>query len=298
MAIDIVARGLATQLVGPDGKISTKKMPTLNGTSGLSGFTSIGKLTDPAMVEGKTSEEILLMMLYGVINPTLTAPSLDIALNDVQLIVGRESVIEGALTFDRGKIEPAYGTSGYRAGLPTSFTIANQESATNDTVYNFSFTLTPIAGDNVINYSVNYSAGEQPLNSIGSAVGEPLAAGSLSGNITLQAVYPLYSETGEDLDFIWFEEDDGEGYMSTFTSEASGKKQSFAVHSEVKVIGIKSYNTLTKSWEWLGGTAAVSLTHFDTSVSEDGYVTYIHNQPASGKRELRIYVGGMNNGKI
>ena len=222
MAIDIVARGLATQLIGPDGKISTKKMPTLNGTSGLSGFTSIGKLTDPAMVEGKTSEEILLMMLYGVINPTLTAPSLDIALNDIQLIVGRESVIEGALTFDRGKIEPAYGTSGYRAGLPTSFTIANQESATNDTVYNFSFTLTPIAGDNVINYSVNYSAGEQPLNSIGSAVDQPLVAGSLSGNITLRAVYPLYSATGEDLDFTWFKDEDGEGYLSTFASEASG----------------------------------------------------------------------------
>ena len=60
MAIDIIARGLATSLVGPDGKIASDKMPTLSGTEGLTGFYPLGKLTDPSLVEGKTAEEILV----------------------------------------------------------------------------------------------------------------------------------------------------------------------------------------------------------------------------------------------
>ena len=91
MAIDIIARGLATSLVGSDGKISSDKMPTLQGTSELTGFTSIGKLTDPSLIEGKTAEEILLMMLYGVVSPTLTEPKLSISLSEdsLPLVIGR-----------------------------------------------------------------------------------------------------------------------------------------------------------------------------------------------------------------
>jgi hypothetical protein len=127
MAIDNVARGLASSLVGADGKIAGDKMPTLTGTSDLTGFFPVGKLTDSSLVEGKTAEEILLMMLFGVVNPVLTAPKLSIALsadNEVP-IIGRPSVIRGSLAFDRGKIDPAYGTSGYRAGEAISYSIGD-----------------------------------------------------------------------------------------------------------------------------------------------------------------------------
>ena len=92
MAIDIIARGLATSLIGSDGKIDAGKMPVVSGTSELQGFTSIGKLTDASMVEGKTAEELLLMMLFGIVNPTLTGPSFSAVLNDDNgaLIIGRE----------------------------------------------------------------------------------------------------------------------------------------------------------------------------------------------------------------
>lgn len=292
MAIDIIARGLAAQLIGPDGRVLSKKMPTLTGTSDLSGFTPIGHLTDASMVEGKTAEEILLTILYGVVNPTLTAPSVSITLNEGLdiLIIGRESRVEGVLTFDRGKIDPAYGTSGYRAGLPTAYTINNETTAASDLTYNFSFVFTPTQSENTIVYSVSYEEGEQPLNSIGSAVGEPLAAGSIGGNITLTAVYPLLDANGADYEFTWFEANDGSGYLATFASEGSGIKQAFAVSSELTVIGVKGFNVLTQQWEWLGGNAERSLTHFDVSITDDGNVLYTHNQPATGKRELRIYV--------
>jgi hypothetical protein len=181
MAIDVIARGLATSLVGADGKVSADKMPTLTGTGDLSGFTSIGKLTDPTLVEGKTAEEILLMMLYGVVSPTLTAPSLKIALSDdmAQPIIGRPSLLKGALTFDRGKIDPAYGTSGYRAGLPNGYSIGDVEVESNATSYDFSIEVTPTTDTIALNYSVSYAAGEQPLDSIGRPFDKPLNSGTM-----------------------------------------------------------------------------------------------------------------------
>ena len=158
MAIDIIARGLATSLVGSDGKISSEKMPVLSGTSDLSGFTSIGKLTDPSLVEGKTAEEILLMMLYGVVSPTLTNPSLSIAFNEdsFPLVIGRESLLKGTLTFDRGKIEPAYGTSGYRAGALSYYTINDNLNTLSD----FELLVVPTSTEFQVICEAHYEQGE------------------------------------------------------------------------------------------------------------------------------------------
>lgn len=300
MAIDIIARGLATSLLGSDGKISSSKMPTLQGTSELTGFYPLGKLTDPSLIEGRTVEEILLMMLFGVVNPAYTAPGLTISLDQesLPLIVGRPSVLKGALHFDRGSIDPAYGTSGYRAGVATSYSINGETYESSDSKYEFELTLTPSAGDMLIEYNVQYAEGEQPLNSIGQPVDSPLAAGAITGSITVPTVYMLYNSGAEEVEFTWFEEDDGEGYMSTFASEGSGIQQSFAIAKDVTVIGIKAFDVMTQQWTWLGGqTAAVSLTHFDTTIisgeslgEATDYILYTHNQPASGERELRIYV--------
>lgn len=299
MAIDIIARGLATSLLGSNGKIASDKMPTLEGTSGLEGFYPLGKLTDPSLIEGKTSEEILLMMLFGVVSPTLTAPSLSIELNTkAPLIIGRETQLEGALVFDRGTIDPAYGTSGFRAGLPTSFAIADELIETTSTTCNFNFSFIPTNAENKILYSVAYAEGEQPLNSIGQEVDSPLPAGLLSDTLTISAIYPIYCDEGKELEFEWFEDEDGEGYASVFEYETNDNRQSFAVSTELEVVGVKSFDQLTQQWIWLGGeTAEVSLTHFDTTTVKGeslgettDYVLYTHNYLLVGDRELRIYV--------
>lgn len=299
MAIDIIARGLATSLLGSNGKIASDKMPTIEGTSDLEGFYPLGKLTDPSLIEGKTTEEILLMMLFGVVSPTLTAPSLSIELSTkTPLLIGRESTLEGALVFDRGSISPAYGTSGFRAGLPTSFLIADELIETTDTTCNFKVSITPTSSENKITYSVAYAEGEQPLNSIGQSVDSPLPAGLISGVLEVAAVYPIYCDEGNMLDFEWFEDEDGEGYMSFFDYETKDDRQAFAVSNALTVIGVKSFDELTQQWTWLGGeTAEVSLTHFDTTTvtgeslgETTDYTLYTHNYYLVGDRELRVYV--------
>jgi hypothetical protein len=133
MAIDIIARGLATSLLGSDGRVSSDKMPVISGVLGTEGFTPIGNLTDPSQIEGKTVEEILLMMLFGAVNPTFTSPDLTIELaSEATAIVGRQTSISGKLIFNRGAITPPYGTSGFRAGAPIAFTVGDEELIATD----------------------------------------------------------------------------------------------------------------------------------------------------------------------
>lgn len=298
MAIDIIARGLATSLIGADGKVDSSKMPVLGEVPEGTTFYPVGQLSNPDLVAGKTAEEILLMMLYGIVTPTLTEPSLNIALSadNEQLIIGRPTVLKGALTFSRGKIDPAFGTSGYRAGAPIAYYINGEEVTANGNSYDFELEVTPTDSEFVINCSVKYGAGEQPVNSIGQPFGAPLAAGSIASSVALTAAQPIYNDEGEHLEFIWFkdEEEDGQGYQVAFLAETASSKQHFMLLDDVTVIGIKSFDPMTQQWTWLGGkTAAVSLTHFDVTVvtNENGdYLLYTHNQPRTGARELRIYV--------
>ena len=82
----------------------------------------------------------------------------------------------------------------------------------------------------------------------------------------MNALYQLYSAEGELLDFTYFKEKDGQGYLTTLSSESGGIKQSFAVAEGVTVVGVKQYDMITSSWSWIGGSAQASLETFDTTV--------------------------------
>lgn len=298
MAIDIVARGLATSLIGSDGKIASDKMPVMDLISNTADFRPVGNITDPASIAGKTAEEVLLMMLFGVVNPTFTDPSLAVELSsDAVGIVGRETSLQGALKFDRGSITPAYGTSGFRAGLPTSYTIDSQSFETSATEYAFNITFTPTFGSNIISFAVNYARGEQPKNSVGEDYELPLPAGALSKSIVIQGVYQLYDAQGNEIPFELIQDEDGLAYVSVYASEGSGTKQSFSIASDVTVIGVKQFNTMTQQWDWINGSAEASLQTFDTTIvagetlgESVDYTLYTHNGSARGERELRVYI--------
>ena len=128
------------------------------------------------------------------------------------------------------------------------------------------------------------------MNSIGKPVDAPYAAGIIFHTLYLSAVYPLLDAQGNDLEFTWFEVNDGEGYESTFASEGSGTKQSFALPNTVNVIGIKAYDSLTKEWSWLGGEEAIDSLDYFTKSEEGNLQVFVHNRAKVGERELRIYI--------
>lgn len=295
MAIDIIARGLAASLVDKNGKIANDKLPTLD-VNGLSGFFPIGKLTSIEDLQGKTAEEVLLTMFFGITNPTFTNPTLQIVCDESNkvLIAGKENIISGNLVFNRGTINPAYGTSGYRAGAATEYKINNQILESNA----FSISLIPNYGENSITATVSYAQGEQPLNSVGENYDSPYPAGQISAVLDLQAVYPIYNGQQEELDFDWFADDSGEAYKIVVPSEQqTGLKQSFAINNNISLIGIKQYNIMSQQWEWIGGTAQASITTFDESlinIDNVNYKCYTNNDADTAARELLIFVQGVN----
>lgn len=298
MAIDIIARGLATSLIGSDGKIASDKLPVFGEVTSTAGFIPIGGVTDPSQITGKTAEEVVLMMLFGIVTPTLTMPSLSIKLSSsATVIAGRETEISGVIHFDRGSIVPALSTSGFRAGAPVSYTINGNYYETDEVDMPFVLNYIPTLGENKILYSVNYSQGEQPVDSLGAPVGAPLPAGTITQTLVINGLYQLYNAEGEPIDFTYFEESDGQGYLTTMLSESSGTKQSFAVAEGITVVGVKQFDMMTQQWGWIGGSAEASLRTFDATIITGeslnepiDFVCYTHNGSDRGARELRIYV--------
>lgn len=290
MAIDIVARGLALSVLGADGKVSADKMPTFTIPSGEGvEFTPVGALTDVNWIKGRTAEEILQAILFGLVYPTLTEPEFNIEItSDTTIIAGVSTVIEGVLHFNRGEIIAADGSSTPRTGAATQYMVQGAEQENTGTDVPFSVTLTLDIGTHELIAQVTFEEGAQPVDSLGNPYSEPYAAGYLMTAAYLTAISNLTDALGNALTFTYFDDETGTGYQTVAASESTGVKQSFAVDVSTPILGIKQLNPITQSWEWIGGTAAASLKTF-TIVEEEGIITYTHNGSAAGTRELQLY---------
>lgn len=294
MAIDIIARGLASSILGEDGKISSEKLPTITPPDGAQ-FFPIGALTDQSQIAGKTAEEILLMALFGIVTPTFTNPSFSGKISPLVAIVDELTEFRGTLNFNRGAISPAYGTSGFRSGAATSYEV-NGEIFTDPS---YSIMFTPVQGANKIMCTVHYAEGEQPLDSAGKPYSTPYPAGSITIALTINGAHQLYNAQGEKVEFQYSVDEDGYSYYLTTLKQETfgGVKQSFALPKSVKVIGVQQYDIISNSWQWIGGTPEASLETFDTTIitgdsldKKEDYVGYIHNGSKTGEREVRIFI--------
>tara|TARA_R110002012_G_scaffold306627_2_gene511459 strand:+ start:350 stop:1717 length:1368 start_codon:yes stop_codon:yes gene_type:complete len=161
---------------------------------------------------GKSFQEMMDLMLYPTLFPSLTNPSLqsvNLTPNGFQII--GKLLTAGNLTlsctFNQGSINPQYTTAtNKRSGLPNTYNYTSPASAfvtsvsttaLSNTVANTS-TYTVTAGTNSFSVSVNYDIGPQPKNSVGGDFDNPLAAGfnppgSTSRSIT--GVFPVFATT-------------------------------------------------------------------------------------------------------
>ena len=169
---------------------------------------TVGGVTAGTDLTGKTSNEILEEILVPVLNPTLSNPSngfSDDATNTQEVGV-TAGTINFTATFNRGSISPDYGTSGFRSGLPNNYNYGdngNVDQSLPADVASTSLTdnqaLTDVViqeGSNTWNSSVDYDAGEQPLDSQGGNFGSPLAAGTTgTQSTTITGIYPYFYGT-------------------------------------------------------------------------------------------------------
>ena len=150
---------------------------------------------------GTTYDELWAELLSPTLYPTLTAPSATMtATGDKLLEKGSTLETTMTITFDRGSISPAYGTSGYRSGAASSYSLNSGAAQAGNT-----FVVTVTESTTSYQASVNYAAGEQPKDSSGDDYGEPLAAGSAATNIInyefVDALWNAKHEPFEDPDF-------------------------------------------------------------------------------------------------
>lgn len=195
-----------------DEEIITKKYVDDQIISGTSGITydlsspaavEVGGITAGTVLTGKTSNELLEEILVPTLFPTFTTPDNGIsgAAPTTQEVGATSPDFTVTATFDRGTIDPAYGTSGFRSGLPNTYTFTGSQlpastSTTSLSVDNDVTAHTITLGTNNWAATVSYDAGEQPLDSEGGNYDSPLGASTTGSKATeITGLYPYFYGT-------------------------------------------------------------------------------------------------------
>jgi hypothetical protein len=247
-------------------------------------------------------------LLYPELFPSLTNPSSTFALAQAGLHEVGEllAALNFSAAFNRGSIAPPYGTSGFRSGLPntyhytgTGLPAAVGSVALTDLEAVLAYTIL-IGGQSWTSF-VSYDAGEQPLSSKGNPFGVPLPAGNTAASsVTITGVYPYFATT---VDITTLTKQPlasmSSAYVQTnmVAEDDLGNKQTADFPLVWSAItGIQFYNTVSATWEWIGGSKANSLLTFTTSATTHSiqgniinYTRYTQNGTKTGSRQLRWY---------
>lgn len=189
-------------------KDSSFDTPNLKGsgasdlTADLTTAIAVGGINSGTTYEAGTPLETLFRdLLEPTLYPSFTAPSasLSYGASTYYAVGGTVSALQATVTLNRGAINPAYGTNGYRAGTATGFSISTSgadteytASSDNSGVFNVSALTRATKGTIVITGTANYNAGEQPKDSKGNNYNSALPAGSVTASKTLTFIQPYY----------------------------------------------------------------------------------------------------------
>ena len=282
---------------------------------------------------GKSFQEMMDLMLYPTLFPSLSPPFSGLTLTTTPNIAGtlREigtvydaisSTINLSSTFNRGSINPAYGTNGFRSGLPNAYnytgpgSVPSPQSSTispNNTSTSATYTIIP--GNQSWQSSVSYDQGQQPLDSTGNAFNSALPAGTTSNNTrTLTGVYPIFATTvalgtatKQSLRVMGGTVQIGTGPGSAIQlvteSGGGGLKQFIDVPTSWPISnldGAQQFSTLSNAWDPVddstGGQTAAFATWTATNILKTiqgvpnvAYTRYTNNTPTPiGARQIRL----------
>ena len=233
---------------------------------------------------GTPIENILSDMLEPTLYPTLTAPSASLTYGaSTYYAVGSSvSAMSATVALNRGSINPAYGTSGYRSGAATGYSIATSGADTEFSDSNASGTFSVSAltrstkGNIVVTGTASYAAGEQPKDSKGGDYSTPLAAGSVTASKTLQFILPYYygaSNTSSVSSFT--------GLSSSVTAKGQ-KTFNYTTNNQYMVFAYdSSYGNLKTILDGNGFDVTGGWTKSTVTVGGFSYFVYVSNSPTT-----------------
>ena len=238
--------------------------------------------------DGDNLEIVLRNILSPTLYPTLTAPSATISATGTKLLEkGSSLATTFTITFNRGSINPAYGTSGYRSGAATEYTLDGTTQAGNTFAKTITESKTSYQG------SVAYAQGEQPKDSNGGNYNSPLPAGSVNTNtinyefvdaiwantsdITAVAKLSLTSKTTKQRDMH-------------FPAQTVANPEIFDIPADWTVTAVQVKNDLSGQYEDASAQFTVTnVNHDNAGGVSTAYKRYTFNMGmATGARDIRV----------
>lgn len=238
---------------------------------------------------GTPIEDIISDLLSPTLYPSFTNPSASLSGTGNKLLeTGATLAVTLTATFNRGTINPAYGTSGYRAGAATGYTL---NSGTEQAENTWSETVT--ASNRQFSASVAYAAGEQPKDSKGNNYSTPLAAGSVNtnvvsydfvdamwantANIATVAKLSLVAKSTKQRDMV-------------FPAQTVADPEVFDIPASWSVTAVQVKNDLSGQYEDAAAQFTVTdTTHNDAAGNSVAYKRYTFNMGFdTGARTVRV----------
>lgn len=234
-------------------------------------------------------EKILRDILSPILYPVLVNPSAVLSATGPKLLEKGDilnTVV--TVTFDRGKINPSYGTSGYRSGPAIAYSLNGSEDQEEN-----SFFYTIREGDATLQASVKYSEGEQPKDSSGEDYDSPLPAGSIRSDIlTYEFVNALWANESDisEVTKLALVSKSAKVKEFTFPEQTTSNPEIFDVPEDWTITAIEVLNTLSNQWESVITEFDVdTVQHEDASGTLVTYNRYTDNRGYSaGSRKIRI----------
>jgi len=307
--INFTGSGVEVETSGSDGILVTIDGGGSGGTYTNSDPTPINFPSDddPNIPSGttfanKTFPEMMDLMLYPELDPTLTNPSNTFSISPSGLREIGETIatITLSATFSKGSINPQYtSATPFRSGDPNTYvytgtgTSNNASTSLTDTELVTSYTV--LQGSNSWTGAVSYDAGPQPKTSKDNDYDSPLSAGTTSAiTRTITGVYPAFATTSA----IGTLTKQSLQVMTTYiqvsmvAETGNGDKQTIDIPDAWSTItGLQQFNTLSGTWD------SISLSSFTTSATTQtiqgnsvNYTKYAYNGSTIGARQLRFTV--------
>lgn len=221
--------------------------------------------------------------------PEFVAPSATIS-GTGDKVLEKGSTLNATITvaFDRGKIDPAYNTDGYRSGAATGYKINSGASQGSGT-----FSVVVSDSNKVFMGRVDYAEGEQPKDSDGHDYDSPLAAGYVNteeltyefvnavwanaSDITSMAKQPLVSESDKEI-------------IIDFAPQTVANPECFDIPASLTVNGIYVQNPFSEVWEECASEfTQTTTTHDNAGGTSVNYKRYTDNRGyAATGRTIKI----------
>lgn len=257
----------------------------------LTASKSVGGITSGKTYPADTGfEEMWRDMLNPVENPTFTAPTAALSTTGGTLLESGSSVSKTfTVTFNRGTISPAYGTSGKRAGEATGYSLNGGTEQQSNT-----FTETVNASNKTFQASVSYAEGPQPKNSAGENYSTPLPAGTVNSNtITFEFVNAIWSNATNN-STIAKEALISKGAKTktfVFAASTASTPETFDIPVDLGTIDkVEVLNELSGKYESCINEFTVSnTTHNNAGGETVNYKRYVDSRGySSGQRTIKI----------